>query len=97
MFVYLIQQDSFFPAMRLLLPQLDRDREAYGIKEVGDFANFISNIYSTSHSYLLLCILTINLSVHVYVCMFVYLFPVLLKSCDRLTWPFQIWLDGSTD
>jgi len=39
MFVYLIQQDSFFPAMRLLLPQLDRDREAYGIKEVGDFAS----------------------------------------------------------
>ena len=28
------QSDSFFPAMRLLLPQLDRDREAYGIKEV---------------------------------------------------------------
>lgn len=27
------EQDSFFPAMRLLLPQLDRDREAYGIKE----------------------------------------------------------------
>ncbi|CAN7940810.1 unnamed protein product [Ixodes hexagonus] len=25
--------DSFFPAMRLLLPQLDRDRPAYGIKE----------------------------------------------------------------
>ena len=27
------QLDTFFPAMRLLLPQLDRDREAYGIKE----------------------------------------------------------------
>lgn len=25
--------DSFFPAMRLLLPQLDRDRPAYGVKE----------------------------------------------------------------
>ncbi|KAG0420103.1 hypothetical protein HPB47_003677 [Ixodes persulcatus] len=25
--------DSFFPAMRLLLPQFDRDRPAYGIKE----------------------------------------------------------------
>lgn len=28
------QTDSFFPAMRLILPQLDKDREAYGIKEV---------------------------------------------------------------
>jgi len=27
------QPDTFFPAMRLLLPHLDRDREAYGIKE----------------------------------------------------------------
>lgn len=33
----ILQVDSFFSAMRLLLPQLDRDREAYGIKEVSDF------------------------------------------------------------
>ncbi|KAK2168896.1 hypothetical protein LSH36_13g04032 [Paralvinella palmiformis] len=26
-------EDSFFPAMRLLLPQLEKEREAYGIKE----------------------------------------------------------------
>ncbi|PIK37896.1 putative DNA ligase 4 [Apostichopus japonicus] len=27
-------KDSFFPAMRLILPQLERERMAYGIKEV---------------------------------------------------------------
>ena len=32
--MYLLQTDSFYPAMRLLLPQLDRERGAYGIKEV---------------------------------------------------------------
>ena len=26
--------DSFYPAMRLLLPHLDRQRPAYGLKEV---------------------------------------------------------------
>ena len=26
--------DSFYPAMRLLLPHLERERDAYGIKEV---------------------------------------------------------------
>ena len=31
-FLYL-QTDSFYPAMRLLLPQLDRQRPAYGMKE----------------------------------------------------------------
>ncbi len=29
-----LQTDSFHPAMRLLLPQLDRARPAYGLKEV---------------------------------------------------------------
>ena len=28
-----LQNDSFYPAMRLLLPQLDRQRPAYGMKE----------------------------------------------------------------
>ena len=28
-----LQDDSFFPVLRLLLPQLDRERGAYGIKE----------------------------------------------------------------
>ena len=28
------QKDSFYPAMRLLIPHLEKEREAYGIKEV---------------------------------------------------------------
>ena len=29
-----VQEDSFYPAMRLLLPHLEKERVAYGIKEV---------------------------------------------------------------
>ena len=36
-FVSYFQTDSFYPAMRLLLPQLERERQAYGIKEVEAF------------------------------------------------------------
>ena len=32
--MFSLQTDSFFPAMRLLIPHLERDRDAYGIKEV---------------------------------------------------------------
>ena len=31
---YILQEDSFYGAMRFLLPQLERERDAYGIKEV---------------------------------------------------------------
>ena len=31
------QKDNFYPVMRLLLPQLERERIAYGIKEVWNF------------------------------------------------------------
>lgn len=31
--VFTPQDDSFYPILRLLLPQLDRDRGAYGVKE----------------------------------------------------------------
>ena len=31
---YFFQTDSFYPAMRLLLPHLEKERVAYGIKEV---------------------------------------------------------------
>ena len=34
LFFFFFQTDSFYPAMRLLLPQLERERDAYGIKEV---------------------------------------------------------------
>lgn len=30
---YILQNDSFFPVLRLLIPQLDRERGAYGVKE----------------------------------------------------------------
>lgn len=35
----LFQHDSFYPAMRLLLPHLEKERIAYGIKEVNTFCN----------------------------------------------------------
>ena len=34
LFVFIFQTDSFFPAMRMVLPQLDKERAAYGMKEV---------------------------------------------------------------
>ena len=34
MFFNFFQEDSFYPAMRLLLPALEKERVAYGIKEV---------------------------------------------------------------
>lgn len=63
MFVYLIQQDTFFPAMRLLLPQLDRDREAYGIKEVSELGSLFCLRFLVSynlHIYICIHIMTVN-------------------------------------
>ena len=43
--------ESFFPAMRLLLPQVDKDRLAYGMKEVREMLWWIvMNIYPSRAS-----------------------------------------------
>ena len=41
------QTDSFYPAMRLLLPHLEKERIAYGIKEVSNLSQ-ATGIYNIS-------------------------------------------------
>ena len=39
--MWYLQTDSFYSAMRLLVPQLEKQRAAYGIKEVNTYLVYV--------------------------------------------------------